>query len=252
LIFVKGGKFNIGGNCPTYIGAFYTINQQECDYDPIHEVTLDDFYLGKYEVTTEQYSVFLNSINVSETEIKSFIDIELSHCYIIKKNNKYLPKLKYERYPVDAVTWFGAKRYCEWAGGRLPTEAEWEFAARGGTLQDRAYHFSGSNEITHVAWNYTNAGTHPFAVGLLKPNKLGIYDMSGNVWEWCNDWYDKKYYQISELANPLGPSDGKYRIIRGGSWKSGNDNECQVFYRNKKTPDDTNDQIGFRLARSVK
>ena len=252
MIDVKSGKFSMGANCPTYVGTWGNLVGPDCDYQPIHEVTLDSFYIGKFEVTAEQYCMFLNATNVSDVESDRLLDIKNKYCYIINENNKYIPKKKHGHFPALAISWFGAESYCKWADGRLPTEAEWEYAARGGILHGKNYRFSGSSDADHVAWYYSNAGTRPFEVGLLKPNQLGIHDMSGSAWEWCSDWYDKKYYQISELKNPGGPSSSKQRIIRGGSWKSMNVDYCQVFYRDKKDPDIANEQIGFRLARSVK
>ena len=127
---------------------------------------------------------------------------------------------------------------------RLPTEAEWEYAARGGN-QSKGYKYSGSNSISDVAWYDDNSGDKTHPVGQKTPNELGIYDMSGNVWEWCQDWYGD--YSSSSQTNPTGPSSGSYRVLRGGSWNNGARN-CRVSNRGSYNPDSRSYRSGFRLA----
>jgi formylglycine-generating enzyme required for sulfatase activity len=132
---------------------------------------------------------------------------------------------------------------------RLPTEAEWEYAARGGN-KSRGYKYAGSNNIDEVAWYWENSGNKTHPVGTKQANELGLYDMSGNVGEWCSDWYDGYYYSDSLQRNPQGPLSGSARVIRGGSWY--NDARiCQVAYRFNNSPDGSNGDLGFRLSRSV-
>src|SRR5437899_167917 len=117
-----------------------------------------------------------------------------------------------EQLPVETVTWNQAKRYCEAVGGRLPTEAEWEYAARAGNEASR---YGNLNEI---AWYDNNSDHKTHDVGQKQANRWGLYDMLGNVWEWVGDWYDEKYYAKSPSVDPTGPTSGKYRVVRGGSW----------------------------------
>ena len=187
-----------------------------------------DYWIGKYEVTQKQYEAVMGN-NPSE----------------FKGDNR----------PVECVSWHDAKAFCDKlnelykdklpAGYRfdLPTEAQWEFAARGGN-KSKGYKYSGSNDVDDIAWYNDNSGkTHD--VGQKRPNELGLYDMSGNVVEWCRDWYDS--YSGYAVTDPTGPGSGSYRVLRGGSWNHG-----AVFFRvehrSDTSPDDRGSRIGFRLA----
>ena len=190
-----------------------------------HLVTLSDFYIGVYEVTQAQWVAIMGN-NPSEFEGDTL--------------------------PVEMVSWDEAVKFCyrlsDLTGKtyRLPTEAEWEYAARGGK-HSKGYKYAGSNNIDDVAWYWNNNryGTHP--VGQKQANELGLYDMSGNVWEWCNDWHDKNYYQNSPANNPTGPTTGTNRVLRGGSWRY-LAQPCRVAYRSSYTPGLRSDSRGFRLA----
>jgi sulfatase modifying factor 1 len=129
---------------------------------------------------------------------------------------------------------------------RLPTEAEWEYAAMGGS-KSMHYQYSGSNNLNEVAWNKDNAENKTHPVGLKKPNELGIYDMSGNVWELCSDWYSADYYKTSPASNPRNDQPAKYRVVRGGSWRSG-ENRCYNKARNRNIKDHHISNLGFRLV----
>ncbi|MBR3766219.1 MAG: SUMF1/EgtB/PvdO family nonheme iron enzyme, partial [Muribaculaceae bacterium] len=129
---------------------------------------------------------------------------------------------------------------------RLPTEAEWEYAARGGN-KSKGYKYSGSNTIGDVAWYNSNSSAMTHQVGTKAPNELGLYDMSGNVWECCSDWHDENYYSSSPSNNPTGPTSGSYRVDRGGSWGN-NARSCRVSYRDRSTPDYRDCYYGFRLV----
>ena len=129
---------------------------------------------------------------------------------------------------------------------RLPTEAEWEYAAKGGN-QSRGYTLSGSNTIDEVAWFFKNSGLRTNPVGQKQQNELGLYDMSGNVSEWCSDWYGSEYYQSSPSSNPKGASSGSYRVYRGGSWDL-DARSCRVANRDRNAPDYRDNALGFRLV----
>ena len=215
------------------------------DEKPVHEVTVSSFYMGKYEVTQEEYQTVMGSNPCNR---------------------------KGDRMPVESVTWYDAVEYCNrlskkegltpcysgsgdnitcnWNanGYRLPTEAEWEYAARGGINKDD-YKYSGSNDIDEVAWYGKNSGKMTHDVGTKKANSLGIYDMSGNVYEWCWDWYDYGYYSKSPRNNPTGATSGNKRVLRGGSWCS-NDNFCRVASRGCNYGlSNGYDYSGFRVVR---
>ena len=155
--------------------------------------------------------------------------------------------------PVERVSWYNIQEFINKLNSktkmnfRLPTEAEWEYAARGGSLSKK-YKYSGSNADVSVAWKVgiSNAMTHP--VGLKKPNELGLYDMTGNVFEWCADWYSPTWYLVSPRDNPTGPAEGNYRVIRGGSWfydYAG----LRVSDRESANPTFRYGYVGFRLCR---
>ena len=154
--------------------------------------------------------------------------------------------------PVERVSWDDCQTFIRKLNAmtgktfRLPTEAEWEYAARGGN-KSNGYKYSGGNTLGNVAWYGDNSGSGTHDVKTKSPNELGIYDMSGNVWEWCQDWYGKDYYSSSPQSNPQGPSSGSSRVRRGGSWFD-NATYCRVAYRFSYTPTNTNYYLGFRLA----
>jgi formylglycine-generating enzyme required for sulfatase activity len=161
------------------------------------------------------------------------------------------PQSEYN-HPVIHVSWNDANEYCNWLSRktaknyRLPTEAEWEYAARGGN-QSRGYTYSGSNNVDEVAWYNGNSGSATHAVGQKGPNEMGLYDMSGNVWEWCKDWYGGDYYKISPAIEPKGPSDGSYRVARGGGW-SLSARYCRPSFRYDYNPVNRYHGLGFRLV----
>jgi formylglycine-generating enzyme required for sulfatase activity len=198
MVYVEGGTFTMG--CTSEQGS-------DCwDWEnPVHQVTLDGFYIGKYEVTQAEWKEIMGT-SISQQRDKA----GASSLYGTGDN-----------YPMYYVSWdevqeFIRKLNAQTGGNyRLPTEAEWEYAAKGGN-QSQGYKYSGSNNASEVAWydNNSSSSTHP--VGQKKANELGIYDMSGNVWEWCSDWYGS--YSSNSQVNPKSPSSGSCRVVRGGSW----------------------------------
>lgn len=193
---------------------------------PVHKVSLNYFYLGKTEVTQEQWRAVMGSDP---------------------------PKLNFkgcDQCPVESVSWNDVQKFIKKLNAktgenyRLPTEAEWEYAARGG--ENQSYTYAGSNTWDEVGWFYENSGNKTHPVGQKKANNFRLYDMSGNVWEWCQDWAD--YYTKSPSNNPQGPSTGSYRVRRGGSYRS-TETVARVAYRDNYDPDFRLYSMGFRLAR---
>lgn len=235
MVPVKGGTFQMG------------TQKGERNTRPQHQVHLSDYYLSKYEITNAQFCAFLNKKGNQQEGGKAWIDLDDENCAIIKKDGQFVPEEGFANHPVLEVTWYGARAFCKWAGGRLPTEAEWEYAAKGGTKSKKTT-YSGSNKPEKVAWYIKTAGGSTREVGTKEPNELGLYDMTGNVWEWVQDWYSPTYYKKSPKDNPTGPEEGKYKIIRGGSWASMGEQNLTNTARIIADPDDTGN-VGIRLCK---
>ena len=216
MVYVEGGTFDMGATTEQGSDA-------ESDEKPVHSVTLDGYYIGKCEVTQELWEAVMGS--------------NPSH-------------FKGAQNPVENVSWNDCQEFVSRLNSltgrtfRLPTEAEWEYAARGGN-KSRHYKYSGSNNIFDVAWHGDNSGITTHAVGTKTANELGIYDMSGNVYEWCSDWYGS--YSAGAQTNPQGPSSGSIRVLRGGSW-GGLARFCRVSNRNRNGPRYSYNFIGLRLV----
>jgi formylglycine-generating enzyme required for sulfatase activity len=220
MIFVEGGTFEMG-----------LLNGSD-DNVPVHSVTIGPFSIGKYEVTVGQYKAFCSKNGYSMPDP---------------------PKWGWQdNHPMVNIDYDQANDYCLWLqemtglNWRLPTEAEWEYAARGGK-KGKGKSFAGSNDLETVGWFADSAFGQTNIVGLKKPNELGIYDMSGNVGEWCHDWYNENYYQISPSSNPRGPSSGYFRVYLGGSWYDA-PSFCHVTYRNGDSPSKHTMNLGFRVV----
>jgi len=198
---------------------------------PIHEVSIDAFYLETHEVTNAQYFAFCQATGRG---LPAFWD---------KREFRSGPS--FPDHPVVGVSWYAAAAYAKWAGKRLPTEAEWEYAARGGLIGKP---YPSGETLDATAANYSASG--PVAMRSYRPNGFGLYDMAGNVWEWVADGYDPTYYARSPQRNPPGPDDRRLRVIRGGGWRSGP--TCnRVDYRNALPPGWVDMAVGFRCARDV-
>ena len=218
MVAVKGGTFQMGAT-----------SEQQDTYDderPVHSVTLSDYYIGETEVTQALWQAVMGS-NPSNFTGNS-------------------------QRPVESVSWNDCQTFISRLNSktgmnfRLPTEAEWEYAARGGNRSNKTQ-YSGSSNIDNVAWYDSNSGSTTHPVKGKSPNELGLYDMSGNVWEWCSDWYSSDYYSNSPRNNPQGPSSGSRRVLRGGSWGS-YAQRCRVACRDYGGPDGRRYNGGLRLA----
>ena len=220
----------------------------EKDESPAHEVYLDGFYLDKHEVTNAQYLAFINSRPVTPGQPDSLLlAVNDSDLQIAWTGHRYeLKAVTVSRRPVVEVTWEGARAYCDWSGGRLPSEAEWEKGARG--TDGRRYPWGGA--ISRERANYKGLFSQPIEVGHYADgvSVYGAFDMAGNVWEWVSDWYDSSYYSRTPERNPRGPDSGSFRGIKGGAWGT----EAAFLrssYRYGIAPEWSDDSIGFRCAR---
>jgi formylglycine-generating enzyme required for sulfatase activity len=205
MVYVAGGTFQMGSS------------SGDSDEKPVHTVTVSSFYMDKTEVTQAEYRKVMGK-NPSD----------FSGC---------------DDCPVETVSWKNANAYAKKVGKRLPTEAEWEYAARGGN-KSKGYEYSGSNDLDAVGWYYNNSRNMTHPVAQKQPNELGLYDMSGNVLEWCSDRYGD--YSSSPQTDPQGSHLGRSRVLRGGSWYY-NDN-CQVANRHRGSPAPRIGIDGFRLV----
>jgi len=202
---------------------------------PVHEVHLDGFYMDIYPVTNAQYARF-----VEETGHRP-----PKGGWGRNKWKKKEPPEGFENNPVVFVSWQDAQNYCEWSGRRLPTEAEWEKAARGGFLGKK---YPWGDTIDPTQANYGDEVGRTTPVGSYPPNGYGLYDMAGNTWEWCADWFEEGYYARSPSENPQGPEEGANKVLKGGSWhRDATSLRCSNHYRN--APKHKVNSIGFRCAR---
>jgi formylglycine-generating enzyme required for sulfatase activity len=270
MVFVKGGTFMMGSN------------DGEDDEKPVHQVTVSDFLMGKYEVTVAQFKAFIDATGYetdadksggsyiwtgTTSEKKSGVNWSCDAAGNIRPTSEY-------NHPVIHVSWNDAVKYCEWLSQktgknyRLPSEAEWEYAAGNGS-QHTKYSWGGGtpngkqggNVADETAkakfgWtgtfeNYTDGFAYTAPVGSFNPNAFGLYDMTGNVWEWCSDRYGSDYYKSSPATNPHGPASGSSRVFRGGSWYY-IAQYCRVANRfNYRAPGDRSGSLGFRLVLSL-
>ncbi|SFC80840.1 Formylglycine-generating enzyme, required for sulfatase activity, contains SUMF1/FGE domain [Parapedobacter composti] len=252
MAFVKGGTFMMGSSN----------NKEVNDKNLSHNIQLSDFYIGKYEIMVGQFRTFVQETGYqTSAEKKAHSRLWTGKRWREKKGTNWrhgVDGKEYnegsDNYPVIHVSYDDAMSFCKWlsekTGGnwRLPTEAEWEYSAKGGEKNEN-FIYSGSNDIEEVAWyeNNSEGGTHP--VGQKKANKLGIYDMSGNVREWCYDWWDKGYYAKSPNKDPLGPSTGTWRTFRGGDWSDDIMRYLNIAYRHGGFDQLRTDNIsGFRVV----
>ena len=246
---IPAGKFWMGRAYSIFLDSADLLPRDKMDDRPANNIYLDAFSIDKYEVTNADYARFVDATGA--------------------RPPWHWPQGKIpngeERFPVFNVNWFEATDFCKWAGKRLPTEAEWEKAARGGL--DRNHYSWGDAEIdrgeerllapqtagrnTSTAAPAVIGRRYAMAVGSFAPNGYGLYDMTGNVMEWTNDWYDGNYYPFMPKQNPKGPETGRYRSVRGAGFfdQGGHGEEKTVNYRNFSDPDLRGTTIGFRCAK---
>jgi formylglycine-generating enzyme required for sulfatase activity len=234
MVIIRGGTFFRGSNT----GAR--------DEMPRHAIDLNPFALDIHPVTNEQFARFLDAMGGEKDQNNNDI-IRLRESRIKRSGGKLNIESGYAKHPVVGVTWYGAVAYAKWVGKRLPTEAEWEVAAEGG--HEESVYPTGIN-IERTQANFFSSDTTP--VMSYPPNDYGFYDMAGNVYEWCHDWYDYHYYDMSvqEPGNPKGPLQGVYRILRGGCWKSLKE-DLRCSHRHRNNPGTVNGTYGFRCAADV-
>lgn len=224
MVLIPAGEFIMGKD-----------SEQGSDRSPAHKVKVNAFYMDIHEVTNAEYSIFCKKTN---RHLPEFWGID-----------RYKSGEKYPDYPVIGVSFIDAIAYAQWAGKRLPTEAEWEYAARGGLV---GMTFPTGDDIEPYPPELIEEGTGSrlFPVMKRKPNAYGLYDMAGSVREWVLDYYSYDYYKNSPVDNPKGPEDGKFKVVRGGGWKSGD--SCKTVYRRNALSAGWGDIcVGFRCVKDV-
>jgi len=266
LVFVKGGAFSLGRD------------DGEVNEKPLHTVVVNDFYIGKYEITNLEYCQFLNEQD--NNNVLNWINLSgrwdddtTQKCRIINIGKSFEVESGYENYPVTFVNWYGAVAYCKWLSDktgkkyRLPTEAEWEYAARSGG-KDLQFVWGNEPPIGKLPGNFadeTFRGYYPYVsvakgyndgyvfvatAGSYEPNFIGVYDMAGNLWEWCSDWYHDQYVVSENNQNPVGPLTGDKKVCRGGSWLDGPAN-LRVARRVGIRPQESSLNVGFRIVKEL-
>jgi iron(II)-dependent oxidoreductase len=229
MVLITGGKFIMGNELPPVKEGE---KKRYVNYHA-HHVELDPFYIDKYEVTNYQYFLYCQ---VTGKKLPIFWGMNEFHC-----------GLNFPNHPVVGVSYRDAQNYAKWRGVRLPTEAEWEYAARGGLMGKK---YPNGDEVDVKSVNYGRRQCGSTAVGSYPANGFGLYDMVGNVREWVLDYYQTDYYLNSPVKNPQGPEIGRFRVIRGGSWLSGA--PCvTVYIRNGLASNWVDFAVGFRCARDV-
>ena len=286
MILIPAGEFMMGSEpeevCE-YDSVFrvdFCLPEERADYTPPHKVTLSAFHMDQQEVTREHFRRFIDKTGyVSTVESKGvksagvrtssflfgekFAQEEVPEGNWRKPTGKRVGPLHRMKEPVVQVSWFDAQAYCQWAGKRLPTEAEWEYAARAGTTSrhwwgDEAptstitgnfpdMKFEATYKSESIFKGYNDGYSSVAPVESFTPNAWNLYDMAGNVWEWISDWYAPAYYQTSPTQNPTGPAKGEYKVARGGSWFS----YSGLAARKPQRPEDSDDHTGFRCALSA-
>jgi formylglycine-generating enzyme required for sulfatase activity len=236
MVYVPAGEFMMGGD------VYY-------DEKPKHKVKLDAFWMDQTEVTNAMFAAFLTEEGNRQEGGVPWLDSSDADAHIHFKKDSWQADSGYEDHPVVEVTWYGANAYCSWAGRRLPTEAEWEKAARG---EDGRIYPWGNDDPTPELLNFnenigdtTRIGSYPKGA-----SPYGALDMAGNAWEWVADPYSRTYYADSPIDDPHGPEEGYFRVLRGGAWKYGA-TYARSVHRNRGVPIISHDFVGFRCANNT-
>jgi formylglycine-generating enzyme required for sulfatase activity len=232
MVFIPGGEFERGRSQVLSDDDLKWYPTLMKDDRPVRPIRVDPFYLDQYEVTNAQYAEFVSATG---------------HRAPYNWPKGKVPE-GHDKYPVADVDWDDASAYAKWAGKRLPTEAEWERACRG--MGEKEVYPWGNRKPGKKDARF-NVLDGPGPVGQCQASFFGLYDMAGNVWEWCADWYDREYYKDAPESNPKGPDHGMYRVLRGGSW-SDEEKYLTCAYRSWVRPTERGPNIGFRCAKSFK
>jgi formylglycine-generating enzyme required for sulfatase activity len=241
MIYIPPGEFVMG--VPVLRSTI-----ANSDEKPEHEVFLEGFWIDQTEITNAMFAFFLNAVGNRKQGGVTWLDADSDHVRIHLKDEIWIVDPGYEQHPVVEVSWFGADSYCNWTGKRLPTEAEWEKAARG--PNERIFPWGDGISCDLANFSGCIGDTVPVGSYLDGASSYGVYDMAGNAWEWVNDWYAEDYYASSPNRNPTGPHEGLFRVVRGGSYFSVG-TQLRTTYREKMSPADSGYSNGFRCASSA-
>jgi formylglycine-generating enzyme required for sulfatase activity len=270
MVYVPAGEFEMGSDDQDVDRALQLCNEYRDDCQrgwfaieqPVHTVALNAFWIDRTEVSNAQFAAFLNERGEQEEGGVTWLDVGDERCLIEQADGEFRPRSGYADHPVIMVSWDSAAAYCEWAGARLPTEAEWEYAARG----PENWVFPWGNDFDGTRLNYCDAScewgvpdeavddgyalTAPVGSFPTGASWCGALDLAGNVYEWVADWYDGDYYERSPAQNPLGPEEGEgdTKVVRGGSWLF-RPIHLRSAFRNRYPPSYWEDIVGFRCAR---
>lgn len=239
IIFVEGGTFQMGSN------------DGDSDENPVRTEKVNDFYIGMYEVTFDEYDAFCDDWNRKRPSDNGWGRGNRPVIYVTWRDAiEYCIWRTWKERLNGCYTTYGTKVTCDFSanGYRLPTEAEWEYAAKGGN-QSMGYIYAGSNSADSIGWYEDNSGGQSHLVGQKQANELGLYDMSGNVSEWCWDWYKTTAYAIYYVSDQKGPASGKYKVLRSGCLYDSVDN-LRTANRLRNVPNVMHSGSGFRIARS--
>ena len=243
MIHIKGGNFTMGSEG---FGEFES---------PVHAITISDFLLDETLVTNKEFNDFVSATNYESTAEKNGAawGYENGAYKIISGLNwkSYYTKERAD-HPVVLVSWHDAIAYCKWANKRLPTEAEWEYAAKSGEVEN-LYPWGNTEPDGTQSVFAQKPGSFPGtdSVKNHQPNVFGLYDMVGNAWQWCNDWFGETYYSLSEEFNPQGPAEGQTKVRRGGAWNVIQSFRLRGTNRGAMLPDAASPNVGFRCAKSI-